>query len=837
MTQPLFRVNAGLDRFARRYYQDDALASLQEGIAKGEHSQLVVMATGLGKTVLFSHLIRESHGSVLVVAHRDELIEQARQTAEALTGEYVEVEQADLHSYKARIVVGSVQSLRRPERLKRIGRERFKLVIVDECFPAGTIVDGMKIETIRPGDEVWCVDHDTGLLAHRPVVRVFARDCRARLVKLWYDASEIACTPSHPIFVKGKGYVRANEVVAGDMLCVWADFRAARMARPTAEGMLGRVSEQDLIGDYGADQFNARFFADEAEQPNAQEDESREDGNHAPGDWTSSAYPRRERNRGESGRESCSGSDGHANADCRASGEGPEERLADSLQDRRGVPDPEDRDRSGRGQSRHAVSTGAGREEGRFLAWVRVDRVARNQSPGSGGTRVYNLEVEGAHTYFANDALVHNCHHATSASYRTVMDWFEAPIVGFTATPDRTDEKALGTIFDRVAYSMDIQEGIEQGWLVPFQGHRVVLDSVKLDMVGVTAGDLAQNELDEAMVSSVEGIAHETSRLAEGRQSIAFFPGVRSAELAASCYSKLGVPACVVSGGTPKDERRQIISDFRRGIYRVLANCQVATEGFDVPEVSCIIQGRPTLSRQLYAQMIGRGGRVLPGVADMSPGRDESSFRRAAISASRKPDCMIVDCVGNSTRHSLISPVDALGGNFDPEVVALAKKKAKAGDDPLRALRNAQEELRAIAAKTKANIQATHSRFDPFSMLGVAFTEEDRYATRFGMKPMTEGQQAVLVKLGVADGDMKDLSKRAASQLLDEIGRRRASGLATYKQVRVLQKYGVADAKKVAFSKATDGLNYIAGLGWGRHAIDPHKLHELLFGQRQTGED
>lgn len=561
MTQALFKAPSGLDRFARRYYQDDALLSLQEGISRGEHSQLVVMATGLGKTVLFAHLIRETDGPVLVVAHREELIEQARQTAESLTGEWVEVEQADLQSYKARIVVGSVQSLRRPERLKRLGRERFKLVIIDEA------------------------------------------------------------------------------------------------------------------------------------------------------------------------------------------------------------------------------------------------------------------------------------HHATANSYRAVMDWFEAPVVGFTATPDRTDEKALGTIFDRIAYSMDIQDGIDQGWLVPFQGHRVVLDSVKLDLVGVTAGDLAQNELDEAMVSSVEGIVHETARLSEGRQSIAFFPGVRSAELAASCYSKHGVPTCVVSGGTPKDERRQLIADFRRGVYRVLANCQVATEGFDVPEVSCIIQGRPTLSRSLYAQMIGRGGRVLPGTVDQYPARDDSAGRRGAVAGSRKPDCMIIDCVGNSTRHSLISPVDALGGNFDPEVVAEAKKKVKAGEDPLRALRNAQEELRAIATRTKASVHATHSRFDPFSVLGVSFTEEDRYAIRFGMKPMTEGQQAVLIKLGVGDADMKDLSKRAASQLLDEIGRRRASGLATYKQVRTLEKYGIASARQVTFNKAKGALDYIASLGWGRSAIDPSKLHQLLFGQRESGEE
>jgi superfamily II DNA or RNA helicase len=556
----LFRAPSS-SRLAPRYYQEDALAGVQAGIDAGEHSQLVVMATGLGKTVVFAHLIQRAPGPVLVVAHRDELIDQAARTIEALTGEPVAIEQGQNESWRERIVVGSVQSLRRPNRLGRLGKDRFSLIVVDEA------------------------------------------------------------------------------------------------------------------------------------------------------------------------------------------------------------------------------------------------------------------------------------HHATAASYRTVMDFFNCPVIGVTATPDRGDEKALGQVFDRVAYSMDIQDGIEHGWLVPFQGHRVVLDTIKLDLVGVTAGDLQQNELDEAMVQSVEGIAHETTRLSDGRQSIAFFPGVRSAELAARSYEKRGIPACVVSGTTPKDERRQLISDFRRGVYRVLANCQVATEGFDVPEVSCIIQGRPTLSRALYTQMIGRGGRTLPGIVDQYQERDASSFRRAAIAQSNKPDCMIIDCVGNSSRHSLISPADALGGNFDPEVVALAKKKTRQGENPLSALRQAQEELRAIAAKAKVDVKATHSRFDPFAVLGVAFTDEDRYAQRFGLKPMTDGQKSVLDKMGMVEKDMEGLSKRAASKLLDEISVRRQKGLATYKQVRLLEKFGVADAKQVAFNRAGQGLDYIASLGWGRRAVDPSKLQSILFGERQPGED
>ncbi len=544
-----------------RYYQQDALDALHDGIRVGAHSQLVVMATGLGKSVLFGALIREFEGSVLVIAHRDELISQAARHIEAATGEQVEIEQAREESWKARIVVGSVQSVSRPGRLNRLGKERFALMVIDEF------------------------------------------------------------------------------------------------------------------------------------------------------------------------------------------------------------------------------------------------------------------------------------HHAIATSYRTVMDWFECPIIGLTATPDRGDEKALGRIVDRVSFSMDIQEGIEQGWLVPIRGTRVQLDKIQLDGVKKTAGDLAVHELDEIMVESVEGIVHETLRLAPDRQGIAFFPGVRSAELAAARFNThRSNMACFVSGETPPDDRKQTIADFRRGRYQILCNCQVATEGFDVPEASLIVQGRPTLSRALYAQMIGRGTRPDPRAVAEWPAREQAEARRAAIAGSGKPDCLILDMVGNSTRHSLMGPEDVLGGNFAPDVIERAKKAARKGADVLRALKEAQQEIQSALAQAKAKVESRVTPFDPFAIFGVDVTEEERYAVRFGTKPATEAQVAVLKQKGVDAKDLDGLSKMAAHKLLDELALRQRKGLATYKQCRQLEKFGIM-AKEVSFERARQGLDYIAGQGWGRRGLDPAKLTRIVFAERQPGEE
>jgi hypothetical protein len=79
---------------------------------------------------------------------------------------------------------------------------------------------------------------------------------------------------------------------------------------------------------------------------------------------------------------------------------------------------------------------------------------------------VYNFEVEGNNNYFADGVLVHNC---TALSYRKILDYFKSnpdiKILGVTATPDRTDEEALGQVCDSVAFNYTITEAISDGWL------------------------------------------------------------------------------------------------------------------------------------------------------------------------------------------------------------------------------------------------------------------------------------------------------------------------------------------------------------------------------------
>lgn len=127
--------------YGLRFYQQDAFLAVESRLGQmntlpldgPDRSTLVEMPTGMGKTRLFSALAAECAGRVLVLAHRRELIHQARSALEQATGRFCDVEMGNRTAYSSQIVVGSIQSVRQSGRLNRLGRDGFKLVIIDEA--------------------------------------------------------------------------------------------------------------------------------------------------------------------------------------------------------------------------------------------------------------------------------------------------------------------------------------------------------------------------------------------------------------------------------------------------------------------------------------------------------------------------------------------------------------------------------------------------------------------------------------------------------------------------------------------------------------------------------
>ena len=101
------------------------------------------------------------------------------------------------------------------------------------------------------------------------------------------------------------------------------------------------------------------------------------------------------------------------------------------------------------------------------------------------------------------------------------------------------------------------------------------------------------------------------------RRALVFTASVKAAEMTAEIFNRhrAGM-ASWVCGKTDREEQRRVLADFAAGKLQVVCNCGVLTEGFDDPGVEVIIMGRPTKSRSLYSQMVGRSTRPLPGVVD-----------------------------------------------------------------------------------------------------------------------------------------------------------------------------------------------------------------------------
>ena len=177
------------------------------------------------------------------------------------------------------------------------------------------------------------------------------------------------------------------------------------------------------------------------------------------------------------------------------------------------------------------------------------------------------------------------------------------------------------------------------------------------------------------------GVADAIISEAGDRRTLIFTSSVKHAiALSDIIDSKKRGASAYIEGKTPKIERKKILDAYRAGEIQYLCNVGIATEGFDVPNIGCVAIARPTMSRSLYTQMVGRGTRPLPGVVD---GIVDASGRRMSIEESQKPNMIVMDFVGNSGRHKLISAADVLGGDYSDEAIARAVKISRESGKPV----------------------------------------------------------------------------------------------------------------------------------------------------------
>lgn len=397
--------------------------------------------------------------------------------------------------------------------------------------------------------------------------------------------------------------------------------------------------------------------------------------------------------------------------------------------------------------------------------------------------------------------IVDECHRSECRTYKKILDFFDAKVLGVTATPDRGDGIALAETFDTVAYSMDILDGIEAGYLCPVEAERVFVEEIDLTHIRKQKGDLELGKLEEEMVRNANAVVLRTlERVESGKQGVVFFPGVKSAMLAAEKFNEMEPGSAVfVCGETPDDERTYSMERFKAGDARWLVNVDIATEGFDHPPAEVCVMASPTLSRLKYAQRAGRVTRVVAPV-DTIPGPDGADARRQLIANSSKPSCLILDFCGN-TKHSLCSPEDILGERLSEEELSFAKEagEQKPGRRKVAdSLRAARERAKALAA-SRARVRAIHKKVDAFQRTGGMVEGRGR-----NVREATENQKLYLRRLG--HPDPRDLTFVQASQ---EIERLKVSRPATHQQKYAIAQHAGRVPADLSFETASKCMEYI----------------------------
>lgn len=399
--------------------------------------------------------------------------------------------------------------------------------------------------------------------------------------------------------------------------------------------------------------------------------------------------------------------------------------------------------------------------------------------------------------YF-NTIIIDEAHHCISDSYQRVLQHFpDAKVLGVTATPDRGDMKNLGQVFESLAYEYTLPKAIKEGYLSPIKAVTIPLQ-VDLTGVGVQSGDFKAGDLGTALDPYLESIAEEMGKYCREKKTVVFLPLVKTSQKFRDILNEHGFRAAEVNGES--QDRTEILEDYAAGKYNVLCNSMLLTEGWDCPDVDCIVVLRPTKVRSLYCQMVGRGTRLAPG----------------------KDHLLLLDFLWHTERHELCHPAHLICESEEvaQKMTENLEKEAGYPMDIEEAEKIASEDVvaqreEALAQKLAEMKRRKRKLVDPLQFeMSIQAEDLAGYVPAFGweMAPPTDGQKKTLEKLGILPDEIDNAGK--ASKLLERLDKRRQEGLTTPKQIRFLESRGFQHVGTWQFDTAKRLIDRIAGNGW-----------------------
>lgn len=207
--------------------------------------------------------------------------------------------------------------------------------------------------------------------------------------------------------------------------------------------------------------------------------------------------------------------------------------------------------------------------------------------------------------------VIDECHHSSSKTYKQILSYFKPKfILGLSATPERGDGEDILELFQNVAHKLDLETAVEKGILAPIRCIRVKTD-IDLTKVRINGIKYNSQDLESALFipERNEIVVNTYVNFVKGKKTVIFCASVDHAETIATMLKEVGVNAEAISGNIRIKERETILSKYENGIIEVLCACDLLNEGWDSPSTEVLFMARPTMSKTLYMQQIGRGTR------------------------------------------------------------------------------------------------------------------------------------------------------------------------------------------------------------------------------------
>ena len=379
-------------------------------------------------------------------------------------------------------------------------------------------------------------------------------------------------------------------------------------------------------------------------------------------------------------------------------------------------------------------------------------------------------------------------HHALSDSWQSVLKHFNAHVLGVTATADRGDRRNLGSYFETLGYEISLFDLIDQGYL-----SRITLKSIplKIDLSAVSsvAGDFKDSDLGNALEPYLDQIAFAIRDHAPLRRVLAFLPLIATSHKFVQACAKAGLSAQHIDGESP--DRKEILSRFARSEFDVLSNAMLLTEGFDDPGIDCVVCLRPTRSRPLYCQIIGRGTRI----------------------ADAKENLLLLDFLWMHKQHQVVRPAhliakDEIEAEQITELSQSAAMPADIADQmPLdlqdlaseatakreEALRKKLHEQRNKKTKT---VSAEEFAIEHNSMEAAEYSE----TMAWERNPVTEKQSIYLKRAKIDLSTVR--GKGHASKLLSLYFGSRQTKMASHGQRAAMKRMGHPNAEQATAAEA-----------------------------------